>query len=55
VVGRVFGVFENADAVWAESLPRSHAKSSGTRVPTMITLVLADGERFEGVGAATRK
>jgi hypothetical protein len=43
VVGRVFGVFEEADPEWAESLPRP----SG--VPVSITLVLPNDERFDGV------
>ncbi len=43
VVGRVLGLFEEADPEWAESLPRP----SGA--PISITLVLPDDERFEGV------
>ena len=43
VVGRVFGVFEDADTERAESLPRP----SGA--PVSITLVLPNNERFDGV------
>ena len=43
VVGRVFGIFEDADPEWAESLPRP----SGA--PVSITLVLPNDERFAGV------
>lgn len=43
VVGRVFGLFEEADPDWAESLPRP----SGA--PVSITLVLPNDQRFDGV------
>lgn len=45
VVGRVFGIFEEADPEWAESL----ARASGALMS--ITLVLPNDERFDGVQA----
>lgn len=43
MIGRVLGVFEDADPTWVESLPRPSGK------PVRIALVLPNQERLDGV------
>src|SRR5436190_1663 len=49
VVGQVLGTFEDAEAVWAESLPRFVELAPAERNPAVITLVFPTDERVEGV------